>query len=316
MSKLFNVFAAILLIVGSCFVVSDSHAKVCFLGEDCGSGGNFSDGNKVKPEDMCKALICIYITKESCDAAGKYMPEYCPLSNKMGICCGKDYFHETCAYPLVSAGMCGSKYKCQCDQDAYQYTINECKYIDSPEGKNAAIVGGASCAEEVLKSSGDGFDINTYYTECRCDRALYPYTPDMCDENTTVPPDGICTSIDANGNKSKFYASCYCDRKTFQYTSADCFPYVGDEGSPKCSSGGAMYYSSCKSCEGYPARNLDHVGYKNNKPAVDAYDVCPYAQTTGYYKILRCDDPGYRVSTGRDPKPGGGYYEAGRLVFQ
>ena len=268
MSKLFNVFAAILLIVGSCFVVSDSHAKVCFLGENCGSGGNFGNHNNIKPEDMCPSKDG-YETKAECLAKfGMYMPQYCPFSSKYGICCSLENKHSACIYPLEKSGnACGGKYKCVCDRDTYKYTVDKCKKIDGSAGKNKAIPGGAACAEEVLNSDGNGFDIDTYYTECRCDRALYPYTPDMCDKTATVPQDGICTAIDANGNKSMYYASCYCDRQEYQYTAAGCYPFVGDENGPKCSSGGTTYFKNCKSCDGYPAENLDNVGYKGAAPA-------------------------------------------------
>ncbi len=295
MSKLFNVFTAILLIVGSCFVVSDSQAKVCFLGEDCGSGGNFSDSSKIDTKQMC--LDEGYTEKASCVVQlGKYMPQHCPYSSLYGTCCGKDYFSESCAYPLESAGTCGGKLKCVCDQDVYKYTGDKCS-------KDKAIVGGASCAEQVLNASKNGFDINTYYSECRCDRALYPYTPEMCDDYATIPSDGVCIATDASGNKSEYYSSCYCDRSKYPYTAAGCFPFVGDENSKKCSSGGTTYFASCKTCDAWPAENLDHVGKNGANPAEDAYEACPYAQTTGYYKILRCDDPGYRVSKDGDIDP-------------
>ena len=149
-----------------------------------------------------------------------------------------------------------------------------------------------------MNSSKNGLDNQALYTECRCDRALFPYSPAECDKNAEVGDS--CFAIDGNGNMTEYYSTCYCDRKIYQYSAAGCSPYIGDENKGKCSSGGTTYYRACKSCQGYPAQNLDHVGYNNGTPDVNDFEVCPYRQVGKEYKILACRDPGYRVSEDGD----------------
>lgn len=241
-----------------------------------------------------KDFPVLSIPTTSCNPASlKY---YCPYNSACSKCCDPDYNYASCSYPLQIAGKCGDKYKCVCDSSKYKYSYDGAG--NSQKCENNSTPGGTSCVHQVANSSKSGLDIQTFYTECKCDRALYPYTPDICDENAEVGD--TCLAIDSSGVTSKYFSACYCDRKIYQYSAAGCSPYVGDETRGKCSSGGTTYYKTCKSCDGYPAQNLDHVGYNNGAPEPEDYEVCPYRQVGAEYKILACRDPGYRVSKDGD----------------
>ena len=317
MSKLFNVFAAILLIVGSCFVVSDSHAKVCFLGEECGSGGNFTGTAPVNLADEC--IREGYTARSNCEATiGKYIAEYCPFSSNYGTCCSRENKFVSCVYPLQKSGnACGGKYKCVCDKATYKYTAEICAATN-------ARIGGAACSEEVLTSGSNTLTTNTYYSECRCDRGLYPYYTGTdnksgygmrCDPNSKEEDRGQkCTEYRSDGSSEVFYASCPCNTETYPVTSLSCLPYEADDNSGRCFSGGTWYYENCTSCDGFPAKNLDNVA-ADGKAAVKCTDglvpgvSCDYSQCANRvddqneYLIHRCNKIGYRVSVDGDEDP-------------
>lgn len=234
------------------------------------------------------------ISTTSCNPSSlKY---HCPYNSACTKCCDPDYNYASCSYPLQIAGKCGDKYKCVCDSNKYKYSYDGAG--NSQKCENNSTPGGSSCVHQVANSSKNGVDVQTFYAECKCDRALYPYTPDICDENAEVGDS--CLEIDSSGVTTKYFSACYCNPKIFKYSAAGCSPYVGDETRGKCSSGGTTYYKTCKTCDGYPAKNLDHVGYNNGEPADKDYEVCPYRQVGAEYKILACRDPGYRVSKDGD----------------
>ena len=315
MSKLFNVFAAILLIVGSCFVVSDSHAKVCFLGEECGSGGNFSGTAPVNLADEC--IREGYTARSNCEATiGKYIAEYCPFSSNYGTCCSRENKFVSCVYPLQKSGnACGGKYKCVCDKATYKYTAEICAATN-------ARIGGAACSEEVLTSGSNTLTTNTYYSECRCDRGLYPYYTGTdnksgygmrCDPNSKEEERGQkCTEYRSDGSSEVFYASCPCNTETYQVTSLSCLPYEADDSSERCFSGGTWYYEQCKSCDAWPAQTLDHVAKTPSQDPILCdgtnegncdYEQCPYRvqdRNKADFLIRRCNEPGYRPSTTSD----------------
>lgn len=293
MRKIYVLIAAAMLVACGCLFASQADARVCFATDpDCGSGGNFGNMDDLKKyDDTCN--INGY-DQTSCEPGRlKYV---CPYKSSWLKCCDPDYNYANCSYPLKIYGECGGKYKCVCDGSKYKYSY------DGAGGSSMCInnstPGGTSCVHQVANSAKNGLDIQTFYTECKCDRALYPYTPDICDENAEVGD--TCIAIDSTGATSRYFSACYCDRKIYQYSAAGCSPYVGDETRGKCSSGGTTYYKTCKSCDGYPAQNLDHVGYNNGTPEPEDYEVCPYRQVGAEYKILACRDPGYRVSKNGD----------------
>ena len=315
MSKLFNVFAAILLIVGSCFVVSDSHAKVCFLGEECGSGGNFTGTAPVNLADEC--IREGYTARSNCEATiGKYIAEYCPFSSNYGTCCSRENKFTSCVYPLQKSGnACGGKYKCVCDKNTYKYTAEICAATN-------ARIGGAACSEEVLTSGSNTLTTNTYYSECRCDRGLYPYYTGTdnksgygmrCDPNSKEEDRGQkCTEYRSDGSSEVFYASCPCNTETYPVTSLSCLPYEADDSSERCFSGGTWYYEQCKSCDAWPAQTLDHVAKTPSQDPILCdgtnegncdYEQCPYRvqdRNKADFLIRRCNEPGYRPSTTSD----------------
>lgn len=293
MRKIYVLIAAAMLVACGCLFASQADARVCFATDpDCGSGGNFGNMDDLKKYDETCQLNGYDQT--TCEPGRlKYV---CPYKSSWLKCCDPDYNYAACSYPLQIYGECGGKYKCVCDGSKYKYSY------DGAGGSsicvNNSTPGGTSCVHQVANSAKNGLDIQTFYTECKCDRALYPYTPDICDENAEVGD--TCIAIDSTGATSKYFSACYCDRKIYQYSAAGCSPYVGDETRGKCSSGGTTYYKTCKSCDGYPAQNLDHVGYNNGTPDPEDYEVCPYRQVGAEYKILACRDPGYRVSKNGD----------------
>lgn len=293
MRKIYVLIAAAMLIACGCLLASQAEARVCFATDpDCGSGGNFGNMDDLKKyDDTCKINGYDQTTCES--GRLKYV---CPYKSSWLKCCDPDYNYAACSYPLKIYGECGGKYKCVCDGSKYKYSYDGAG--GSSMCVNNSTPGGTSCVHQVANSAKNGLDIQTFYTECKCDRALYPYTPDICDENAEVGD--TCIAVDSTGATSRYFSACYCDRKIYQYSAAGCSPYVGDETRGKCSSGGTTYYKTCKSCDGYPAQNLDHVGYNNGTPEPEDYEVCPYRQVGAEYKILACRDPGYRVSKNGD----------------
>lgn len=293
MKKTCTLIAAVMLFACGCLFASQAEARVCFATDpDCGAGGNFGNMGDLKQyDDACKENG---YDQPSCDPGRlKYV---CPYKSSWLKCCNPDYNYSSCSYPLQIYGECGGKYKCVCDQSKYKYSYDGAG--GSTKCTNNSTPGGTSCVHQVANSSLTGLEIQTFYTECRCDRALYPYSPDICDKNAEVGD--TCIAVDSTGKTSEYFSACYCDRQIYQYSAAGCSPYVGDETRGKCSSGGTTYYKTCKSCDGYPAQNLDHVGYNNGTPDPDDYEVCPYRQVGNEYKILACRDPGYRVSKNGD----------------
>ena len=288
MKKLCNYLAAACLLVCGCIFAFETQARVCFAtDENCGSGGNFPKlDDTALLDDSCTSEG---YTETSCEPT---KIEYkCPYKAGWKKCCNLDYNYSTCVYPMLSAGQCGGKSKCTCDQTKYKWTEERC----AANSKNS-MTGGASCAQQVLNEAGNGLDFETYYTECRCDRGAYPKTKDMCDAKATFGDS--CIAVDSNGVESEYFADCYCDRQVYTKSAAACYPFVGAEESGHCTSGGVTYYKSCKTCSGWPAKNLDHVAKDAySEPLPEDYEVCPYAQTTGYYKIKRCREPGYEVNS-------------------
>ena len=288
MKKLCNYLAAACLLVCGCIFAFEAQARVCFAtDENCGSGGNFANmDDTALLDDSCTSEG---YTETSCEPT---KIEYkCPYKAGWKKCCNLDYNYSTCVYPMLSAGQCGGKSKCTCDQTKYKWTEKRC----AANSKNS-MTGGASCAQQVLNEAGNGLDFETYYTECRCDRGAYPKTKDMCDAKATFGDS--CIAVDANGVESEYFADCYCDTQIYTESAATCYPFVGAEESGHCTSGGVTYYKSCKTCSEWPAKNLDHVAKDAySEPLPEDYERCPYAQTTGYYKIKRCREPGYEVNS-------------------
>ena len=313
-------------VVCGAFLCADSYAKVCFLGENCGNGGSFSGTAPVNLADEC--IREGYTARSKCEATvGKYIAEYCPFSSNYGTCCSRENKFASCVYPLQKSGKaCGGKYKCVCDRSVYKHTATTCAATN-------ARIGGAACSEEVLTSGSNTLTTNTYYSECRCDRGLYPYYEGderegygmRCHPNVAESDKGEkCTEYRADGSSESFYTSCPCSTSTYPETQQTCDPYQADDSSGMCFSGGVYYYESCTSCDGYPAQNKDHVAGWNSPaimcdegdvPGVDCdYSACPNRVRERDEKDLyihRCKAPGYRPSTTSDKKPNGGYYKNG-----
>ncbi|MBP3546673.1 MAG: hypothetical protein J6K16_06050 [Alphaproteobacteria bacterium] len=305
-------------VVCGAFLCADSHAKVCFLGENCGNGGSFSGTAPVNLADEC--IREGYTARSNCEATvGKYIAEYCPFSSNYGTCCSRENKFASCVYPLQKSGKaCGGKYKCVCDRSVYKHTATTCAATN-------ARIGGAACSEEVLTSGSNTLTTNTYYSECRCDRGLYPYYEGderegygmRCHPNVAESDKGEkCTEYRADGSSESFYTSCPCSTSTYPETQQTCDPYQADDSSGMCFSGGVYYYESCTSCDGYPAQNKDHVAKpgttakvcdEGDVPGVDCdYSACPNRvrdRTEKDLIIHRCNEPGYRPSVAGDKDP-------------
>ena len=291
MKNLKIVLAIAVFLIGTVCIVSDSQARVCFATDsDCDTGVEFYDQNS--NDELKQRCIEEGYTQTSCPSGDfKYN---CPYKTTMLKCCSQDYGYTNCSYPLVKDGKCGGKYRCKCDNNKYKYSFDG--FTGSSKCVNNSTPGGTSCVHQVLNASGNGLDLQTFYTECRCDRALFPYTVEMCDSKAEHGDE--CKSKDIKGNSATYFSTCYCDRKIYPYSFAGCSPFVGDETKGKCTSGGTTYYKSCKTCSGYPADNLDHVAYNpSGTPDPQDYEVCPYRQIGNSYKIKACREPGYKVNS-------------------
>ena len=119
MKKLCNYLAAACLLVCGCIFAFEAQARVCFAtDENCGSGGNFANmDDTALLDDSCTSEG---YTETSCEPT---KIEYkCPYKAGWKKCCNLDYNYSTCVYPMLSAGQCGGKSKCTCDQTKYKWT--------------------------------------------------------------------------------------------------------------------------------------------------------------------------------------------------
>ena len=304
MKKLCNYLAAACLLVCGCIFAFEAQARVCFATD--GSCGGAVDFPEQTPDVVKEQCAQDGYTESSCEP---YQLEYrCPYKASLKKCCDKDYGYTACPYPLQLVGTCGSKYKCACDKSTYKYSYDGAG--GSTKCKNNSTPGGVSCVQQTLNTKNkSSLDTQTFFTECKCDLSLYPYEAalKLCSDNADHGDE--CVSIDAKGKERTYYSTCYCDPKKFPYTAIGCYPFVGEE-KGACGTPSNRRYKSCKTCSGWPAENLAHVAHDYKYSAADPYalngvdekdyDVCPYAQVPGHYKILACRDPGYRVSRDGD----------------
>ena len=225
---------------------------------------------------------------------------YCPYNSNYVICCGKEYSYDACVYPLVNKGRCGNKYKCECDSSQYKYTDHECKTVKghAGEGYQNSYASGASCMQTGYDSKSGKITTEIKYSSCQCDRGIYPKDPKNCDKNSER--NGPCSTKYSNSSATElYYKYCECNTQDYPKTDASCYPLKGDATNETCFDT-IMRYKSCASCDEFPARSLDHVAYSGN-PAnavvgVD-YTICPRDQSgSTYMKILRCNEPGYKVN--------------------
>ena len=258
-------------VVCGAFLCADSQAKVCFLGEDCGSGGNFSNANNIDPDDMC--LEAGYILKTECEAdSTMHAAGYCPYSSKYVTCCSKEYAYSKCAYPLKSVDVCGNKYKCVCDEDKYPYyqtTIsNTPTCVNSKTGAQYSngYASGGSCSYPKYESGE--FVNKIRFSKCSCDRGLYPKTADECGSLGSETSGVSCTDTDGN----TYYSACLCGEE-FDVVESKC-EYGMKVGDPFCLEGNVTRVKDCCTCPdaSYPYENT--ANFKTEHPEVLATTDC------------------------------------------
>ncbi len=251
-------------------------AKVCFVGDpDCASGtefGNYSDP-KVEGENLCAAEG--YIPKAQCLAdTSKQIGGYCPYNSDYVMCCGNEYVYDSCVYPHIAVDKCGSKYKCQCDPEKYPYTEETChtqfKYSNP---------GGTACTQ--IDAGKTTTTKTLYYSACLCERGLYPYSKEDCQETANADVNGEpCT--DSEGNQ--YWDSCKCSNPPYLWESIDC--EFGGKGKA-CVQGGVYFFKECCSCAAFPAEG--ERGGEPNDPHATRWDTCDCPRK-GRFKITQCEE--------------------------
>jgi len=285
------------LIVFCCGVLcaAPAESKVCFAGDgDCGGIETF--GGYTDPSDNLRdqcAKAGYETNRSECTAVqGKQITDYCPYDSNFVKCCSLDYIYDSCVYPMVQAGKCGSKYKCVCDTSKYKYTAEMCK-----SRYQNTIVSGASCAQMEYNASAHTSSTKILFTDCSCDRGLYPKTESECSKDGSLTAGNVCQ--DTNGNK--YYAACLCGPE-YSVITANCEDgtYVND---PLCRQGDVYKAKRCCYCNSstYPYRSNGSID-----SAVATYATCEVEQgcTRGgdRYRATSCK-PGYKVVNGKcEPK--------------
>ncbi len=223
--------------------------KVCFIGEEsCTGGGSFDDYEKPDADgSLCKQEG--YAEKSLCQAdMTKYIVAYYPYNSTYVMCCGKEYIYDSCSYPHIMTGKCGSKYSCFCDPNVYKYTEEQCE-------SDNAYSAGASCTQVSSVSSGEGENLQAktvkeiLYSACLCDRGIYTQPKEKCDKTQS-----LCR--DSSG--AEYTDSCMCNKEKYKVQVANCD--YGGEGKT-CIEGGVTFAEDCCSCEAYP------VELRDGKPA-------------------------------------------------
>jgi len=287
-----SIIAALL---GCCLIwANPSEAKVCFAGDgDCGGIDSF--GGYTDPTDAIKKQCSeagYTTTKTDCLKDGMQVTEFCPYDANYVICCSYEYMYDACVYPLKNDGRCGSKYKCKCD-DKYKYqqaNATTCRNVSDNTIYNNSRADGASCVYQSGPKS-----INTFFTQCSCDRGLYPKTQEECASNGASVSTKSCT--DSNG--SVFYSSCICS-SDFTKIASDC-AYGININEPMCQQGDVIKVRQCCDCNAatYPYTELSEV--ESSSSPVKSYASCEKERgcTRGSrYRATECKT-GYKVYNGK-----------------
>ena len=271
-------------------------AKVCFVGEEnCTGGGSFDD-YKDPSEDGSLCTREGYTSKTSCQAdMTKYIAGYCPYNSNYVMCCGREYSYDACVYPLIADGKCGNKFKCRCDSDKYPYkqqSATVCKNTVTGQNYDNSIASGASC---VYTGFANGqTSINAYFTECLCDRGLYPKTEEECSKDGSSVSNKSC--VDSNGNT--YYTACICGDE-FKVIASEC-KYGININEPMCQQGDVLKAKKCCDCNinTYPYGDIEDVD--GSSSPVASYASCEKEKgcTRGSrYRATSCK-LGYKVVSG------------------
>ena len=274
MKKLCNYLAAACLLVCGCVFAFETQARVCFAtDENCGVGGNFPAKSDVDPnEEACKKEG--YASNETTSCLDGYLKYNCPYKSSYIKCCAPDYIYSSCTYPLIPVGICGGKFKCKCDPDKYPYTEEKCHSdfkFSNP--------GGTACTQI------DAVEATTtktlYYSACLCERGLYPYSKQDCQETANADVNGD-PCVDSQGNS--YWDSCKCSNPPYKWESIDC--EFGGKGKA-CVQGGVYFFKECCSCAAFPAE-----GERGSRPYdqhATKWNVCDCPRK-GRFKITQCSE--------------------------
>ena len=272
-------------------------AKVCFVGEEnCTGGGSFEDyENPDADGSLCKQEG--YTEKSLCQAdMTKYIVAYCPYNSNYVMCCGREYSYDACVYPLVADGKCGNRFKCRCDSDKYPYkqqSATICQNTVTGQNYNNSLASGASC---VYTGFANGqTSINAYFTECLCDRGIYPKTEEECSTDGASVSEKACT--DSNGNK--YYTACICG-DDYKVIASEC-EYGININEPMCQQADVLKAKKCCECNvnTYPYDDIEDVEASDSPVA--SYASCEKEKgcTRGSrYRAISCKK-GYKVVSGK-----------------
>ena len=271
MTKIYKVIIAALFFACTSLFASQANARVCFATDpECGSGGNF--GNMDNMEQLDNACFENGYTQTSCEP---FQLEYrCPYKSTLKMCCAPDYIYSSCAYPLVPVGVCGGKFKCQCDPEKFPYTEDKCH-----SDYKFSNPGGTACAQ--IDATETTTTKTLYYSACLCERGLYPYSKQDCQETANADVNGD-PCVDSQGNS--YWDSCKCSNPPYKWESIDC--EFGGKGKA-CVQGGVYFFKECCSCAAFPAE-----GERGSRPYdshATKWDVCDCPRK-GRFKITQCSE--------------------------
>ncbi len=286
-----------LLACGCIWSAGNVSAKVCFVGdEDCAGGADF--GEYVDPAadgELCKKEG--YTPKDVCEAdMTKHIVGYCPYNANYVMCCGREYAYDACVYPLVNDGKCGNRYKCTCDSKKFKFkqqSASICKNVVNGTQYQNSIASGASCVYTGF--SGGQTTVVSQFTECLCDRGLYPKTTEECSSIGSAAAGNSCT--DSNGNV--YYSTCLCG-DDYRVISSEC-KYGTDARQKLCQQGDVYKARECCDCNNgtYPYDNIDDVDSADSPVAT--YASCEkekFCTRGSRYRATSCKK-GYKIENGK-----------------
>ena len=196
---------------------------------------------------------------------------------------------------MVADGKCGNKFKCRCDSDKYPYkqqSATVCKNTVTGQSYDNSIASGASCVYTGFVNGQTS--INAYFTECLCDRGLYPKTEEECSKDGSSVSNKSC--VDSNGNT--YYTACICGDE-FKVIASEC-KYGININEPMCQQGDVLKAKKCCDCNinTYPYGDIEDV--EGSSSPVASYASCEKEKgcTRGSrYRATSCKI-GYKVVGG------------------
>ncbi len=284
-------------VVCGAFLCTDSYAKVCFLGEDCGTGADFGNHEKIGEnlDELCKKEgYTIKVESSSSVACGANQIEYkCPYNAKWRMCCGADYTYQQCGAGLISKGVCGGKHKCECDTSLFPYkqlNATTCSKYNGLSKYENSLASGASCVYSSLESGT--LSMMSRFEKCMCDRGLYPKPASECEEGGAAGAGIKCTDSDGNN----FYQTCECNYSKYPILATTCEfgTYTSDT---LCQEGALFYAPKCCECTlaEYPYRSSPDTSKVKEWVSCKSREHCTGGGAV--FRATKCQK-GYKLSGG------------------